>query len=99
MTLEADPALDRVDRNGRLLRYVLRGSMNVNLALVRAGAAAPYFFAGDRGRYAARLLTEAARAKAARRGLWGACRGTALDPGPGRRDRLALMRVSREAPA
>src|SRR5687768_10435667 len=80
VTLEADPALDRLDRNGRLLRYVFRGSTNVNLALVRAGAAAPYFFGGDRGRYAARLLSEAERAREARRGMWGVCRGTVLDP-------------------
>ena len=80
VALEADPALDRVDRFGRLLRYVHRGSMNVNLALVRAGAAAPYFFAGDRGRYASTLLAEAKRAQAAKRGLWRACPRTVLDP-------------------
>jgi endonuclease YncB( thermonuclease family) len=80
VVLEADARLDRVDRYGRLLRYVHRGTMNVNVALVRAGAAAPYFYGGDRGRYATRLLAEAGRAKAARRGLWGACRGTVLDP-------------------
>jgi micrococcal nuclease len=78
--LEADPALDQVDRFGRVLRYVRRGTMNVNIALVRAGAAAPYFYDGDRGRYAARLLAEARRAKAAKRGLWGACPRTVLDP-------------------
>jgi endonuclease YncB( thermonuclease family) len=80
VVLEADPALDRIDRYGRLLRYVRRGTTNVNVALVRAGAAAPYFYGRDRGRYAARLLAEAVRAKSARRGLWGACRGTVLDP-------------------
>ena len=78
--LEADPALDQVDRYGRVLRYVRRGTMNVNIALVRAGAAAPYFYGGDRGGYADRLLAEARRAKAAKRGLWGACPGTVLDP-------------------
>ncbi len=78
--LEADPRLDQMDRFGRVLRYVHRGTMNVNLALVRAGAAAPYFFGGDRGRYADRLLSEARKAKAAKRGLWGACPGTTLDP-------------------
>jgi len=78
--LEADPALDRVDRYGRILRYVRRGTMNVNLALVRAGAAAPYFYRGDRGRYASRLLADAVAAKAAKRGLWGACPRTRLDP-------------------
>ena len=80
VVLEADPRLDGVDQYGRLLRYVHRGTMNVNLALVRAGAAAPYFYGGLRGRHAARLLTEATRAKLARRGLWGACPGTLLDP-------------------
>jgi endonuclease YncB( thermonuclease family) len=88
--LEIDPRLDRVDRYGRLLRYVHRGTMNVNVALVRAGAAAPYFYGGDLGRYAERLLGEARRARSAKRGLWGACPSTALDPyaqvdtGPGR---------------
>jgi endonuclease YncB( thermonuclease family) len=78
--LEADPALDRVDRYGRLLRYIRRGTTNVNVALVRLGAAAPWFYEGERGRYASRLLAEARRAKAARRGLWKACPGTVLDP-------------------
>ena len=78
--LEADPRLDTTDRYGRLLRYVHRGTMNVNVALVRAGAAAPYFYGGDRGRYADRLMAEALRAKSARRGLWGACPRTKLDP-------------------
>jgi micrococcal nuclease len=78
--LESDPSLDQVDRYGRLLRYLRRGSTNVNLALVREGAAAPYFYGGDKGRYADRLLSAAKAAKAARRGLWGACPGTALDP-------------------
>lgn len=80
VALEADRALDDVDRYGRLLRYLRRGSTNVNLELVREGAAAPYFYEGDRGRYADRLLTAARAAKAARRGLWGACPGTLLDP-------------------
>ena len=78
--LEADPPLDLVDRYGRLLRYVWSGSANVNLELVREGAAAPYFYRGERGRYAGQLLKAAKVAKAARRGLWGACPGTVLDP-------------------
>ncbi len=78
--LETDPSLDQVDRYGRLLRYLRRGGVNVNLELVRQGAAAPYFYGGDLGRYANRLLSAAKTAKAARRGLWGACPGTVLDP-------------------
>jgi micrococcal nuclease len=80
VTLEADSELDGVDRNGRLLRYVKRGSLNVNLELVRRGAAAPYFFGGDRGRYASQLMAAAAVARSQRRGLWGASPGTRLDP-------------------
>jgi micrococcal nuclease len=80
VTLEADGALDDVDRFGRLLRYVVRGGENVNVELVRRGAAAPYFFDGDRGRHADELLAAAEQARAARRGLWGACGPTRLDP-------------------
>jgi endonuclease YncB( thermonuclease family) len=80
VTLEVDPGLDRVDRFGRLLRYVRRGATNVNVALVRAGAAAPWFYEGERGRYATQLLTDARRARAEKRGLWRACPGTVLDP-------------------
>jgi micrococcal nuclease len=78
--LEADSRLDRVDRHGRLLRYVHRGLVNVNIALVHGGAAAPYFYGYDEGKYAFRLLSDAKKAKAAKRGLWGACPSTVLDP-------------------
>ena len=78
--LESDPALDRTDRYGRLLRYVKRNGLNVNLELARRGAAAPYFYGGDRGRYAGSLMRAAQSAKAAKRGLWGACPSTVLDP-------------------
>ena len=52
--LFAEPATDRVDQYGRLLRYVVRvnGAVNVNVRLVAIGAAAPYFYRGRRGRYA-----------------------------------------------
>jgi micrococcal nuclease len=80
VALQTDPALDRVDRHGRLLRYVRRGSLEVNLELVRRGAAAPYFYGGERGRYASRLLVAAVGARARGRGLWGASPQTRLDP-------------------
>jgi micrococcal nuclease len=80
VVLETDPALDRVDRYGRILRYVKRNGTNVNLELARRGAAAPYFYGGDRGRFAGALMRAAQSAKAARRGLWGACPSTVLDP-------------------
>ena len=80
VVLEADPGLDRVDRYGRLLRYVKRNGVNVNLELTRRGAAAPYFYRGDRGRYAGWLMQAARSAKASKRGLWRACPRTVLDP-------------------
>jgi hypothetical protein len=44
------------------------------------GAAAPYFYHGIRGRYAARLETLALQARQARLGLWRWCPSTAPDP-------------------
>ena len=80
VVLVSDPALDRVDRYGRLLRYVTRGGTNVNLELVRRGAAAPYFYRGERGRHSVALLRTAQQARAGHRGLWKACPSTVLDP-------------------
>jgi endonuclease YncB( thermonuclease family) len=65
VVLEIDPALDRTDRYGRILRYVKPNGVNVNVELVRRGAAAPYFYRSDRGRYAATLM-RAARAQGLR---------------------------------
>ena len=80
VALEADPRLDQVDRYGRLLRYVHRGPVNVNLELVRRGAATVWFYGGARGRYADALLRAERAARSDRRGLWGACPGTPFDP-------------------
>jgi endonuclease YncB( thermonuclease family) len=70
--LLAEPATDRVDQYGRLLRYVMRvrDGLNVNVRLVAIGAAAPYFYQGRRGRYASRLEVLARRARAKRLGHW-----------------------------
>jgi endonuclease YncB( thermonuclease family) len=73
VALEADARLDAVDRYGRLLRYVVRRSVNVNVELVRRGAAVPYFFDGERGRYARRLEQAERTARRLRRGLWRRC--------------------------
>ncbi|HYY32735.1 MAG TPA: thermonuclease family protein [Gaiellaceae bacterium] len=78
--VETDPALDKVDRFGRTLAYVERNGADINLELVKEGAAAPWFYHGDRGRHAALLLTLARRAEHLHRGLWGACPATVLDP-------------------
>jgi micrococcal nuclease len=80
IAVELDPALDHVDRYGRTLAYVEKNGTNINLALVRLGAAAPWFFHGDRGRYASTFLQAAHEAQKHRRGLWSACPHTQLDP-------------------
>ena len=80
--LYAEPATDRVDQYGRLLRYVVRvnGALNVNVRLVTVGAAAPYFYQGRRGRYARQLEALAKRARSKKIGLWKACPHTPYDP-------------------
>ena len=77
-----EPSTDAIDRYGRLLRYVIRArdGLNVNVQLVRIGAAAPYFFDHRRGRYASLLDRLARTARARHLGLWGACPGTPYDP-------------------
>ena len=76
---------DAVDQYGRLLRYVVRVSdgLNVNVQLVRVGAAAPYFYDYRRGRYANLLVRLALRARAKHIGLWGRCPDTRYDPNHG----------------
>lgn len=81
--LDRDPRLDDSDEYGRLLRYVTKGALEVNAALVARGAAVPYFFHGARGVHAGRLLTAARRARSHHRGLWGACPNAKLDPSRG----------------
>lgn len=81
--LVRDPSLDARDAYGRLLRYVVADGRNVNIELVRRGAATPYFFRGRRGRHATALLRAAAAARAHGRGLWAACPAARLDPRTG----------------
>ena len=102
VTLEADERLDHVDAYGRLLRYVHRGGANLNLELVRRGAATVWLYRGERGRYAAQLLVAAQTARRAHRGLWGACPNAVWNPlgpattgGGGRADTSARHRRRR----
>jgi micrococcal nuclease len=80
--LFTEPATDSVDQYRRLLRYVVRvkDGLTINVQLVRVGAAAPYFYAGRRGRYANLLERLALRARAKKLGLWGRCPHTPYDP-------------------
>ena len=74
VVLEADPRLDDTDRYGRLLRYVHATGANVNVELVRRGAATPYYRGGDEGTYADELLDAVEEARRSSRGMWGSCR-------------------------
>ena len=80
LSLKTDSKLDKVDRYGRLLRYVFIGKTNINLKLVEIGAAAPYFYKGDKGQYSAQILKAAQTAKSKSLGLWKSCPGTQLTP-------------------
>lgn len=80
LSLKTDPKLDKVDRYGRLLRYVFIGKTNINLKMVEIGAAAPYFYKGDIGQYSAQILKAAQTAKSKSLGLWKSCPGTQLTP-------------------
>ena len=77
--LDADPVSDSKDKYGRDLAYVFRGDLNINLELVKRGAAAPYFYDGQKGRYAQELITAAEQAKEQKLGVWGACPSAILD--------------------
>jgi micrococcal nuclease len=80
--LTSEPATDSIDSYGRLLRYVtrVRDGLDINVQLVRVGAAAPYFYDYRRGRYARLLVRLGLRARRHHLGLWGRCPGTPWDP-------------------
>jgi len=78
--LRKEPASPNKDSDRRLLRYVIVGSKNLNLELVKQGAAAPWFYRGERGKYASQLLKAAQLAQKNKIGLWRECPNTKLDP-------------------
>ena len=80
ITLESDSVSDDKDQFGRILRYVKVGRVNVNLKLVEIGAATPYFYKGEKGKYSAQLLKAAQIAKVKKIGLWKMCPNTKLEP-------------------
>jgi micrococcal nuclease len=97
--IATDPHLDQRDRDGRTLAYVWKGASLVNLRLVRTGEAAPYFYDGDEGRYAALLFRSAVAARTAGRGLWGHCRGGAVPLRPTRGVSTGAVDAGRATPA
>ena len=94
LTLKADPLLDKVDKYGRLLRYIFKGSTNVNLRMVELGAAAPYFYRSERGTFSEKILQAAQVAQKKSLGLWKACPGTVLQPNYAVDTRLAVKALA-----
>ena len=78
--LESDPVSGNIDQFGRNLRYIFVGKININLKMVELGAAAPFFYKGERGKYWSQLIKAAERAKKNKIGLWGKCPDAKLDP-------------------
>ena len=91
LTLRTDPKLDKVDAYGRILRYIFKGKTNINLEMVKIGAAAPYFYRSELGLYSDALLKAAQSAQAKKLGFWNECPGTKLDP-------YRALTTTREAP-
>ncbi len=83
LTLKSDSTSDDRDEYNRELRYLFFNDMNVNIELVRRGAAAPYFYQGEKGDYSAELMAAVELAKENKIGLWGGCADTILDPSVG----------------
>lgn len=79
ITFVTDPNLDQVDKYGRKLGYLFAGKMNINLKLVELGAATPYFYRGEKGKYSSTLSMLAIKAQSGFKGLWKSCPGTKLN--------------------
>lgn len=80
VTLIKEPLAGNRDSFGRLLRYVKISSKNINLEMVKRGAAAPWFYNGQKGKFNRELLAAARTAQKNKVGLWKACPSTELDP-------------------
>jgi endonuclease YncB( thermonuclease family) len=73
VTLLSDVSQDDKDRYGRLLRYVHKGGKDVNRQQVLRGYASVYVYDHHPFNRTASYRKAAQVAKAARRGMWGAC--------------------------
>jgi endonuclease YncB( thermonuclease family) len=80
LVLKSDPSLDSQDQFGRLLRYAFVKDTNINLELIKLGAASPYFYKNKKGIYANDFLAAANQAQAKKIGLWKKCPITKLSP-------------------
>ncbi|GAB2768286.1 hypothetical protein GCM10027020_21520 [Nocardioides salsibiostraticola] len=73
VVLRSDPSQDRVDRYGRVLRYVLKGKTDVNRAMVRKGQARVYVYDNTPFRRVASYRKMQKQAQRNDRGVWGPC--------------------------
>ena len=73
VVLRSDPSQDRVDRYGRVLRYVLKGRTDVNRAMVRKGQARVYVYDNTPFRRVASYRKMQKQAQRNDRGVWGPC--------------------------
>jgi endonuclease YncB( thermonuclease family) len=74
VVLVSDPTQDRVDRYGRLLRYVMKSSRDMNRAQVARGWARVYVYNHHPFKRVDAYRKAQRRAKAAGRGIWSRCR-------------------------
>ncbi|MEV7431845.1 thermonuclease family protein [Nocardioides sp. NPDC092400] len=72
--LVSDPTQDLKDRYGRLLRYVMKGSTDVNRLQVKRGHAEVYVYGGKPFKRVKKYRASQAAAKKADLGMWGACK-------------------------
>lgn len=74
VVLIADPTQALVDRYGRILRYVMKGSLDIDRVLVTRGHATVYVYDHKPFQRARAYFAAQATAKAHRRGIWRNCR-------------------------
>lgn len=74
VVLVSDPTQDRVDRYGRLLRYVMKSGRDLNRAQVNRGWARVYVYNYNPFKRVDAYRLSQRRARDASRGIWGLCR-------------------------
>jgi endonuclease YncB( thermonuclease family) len=73
VVLVSDPTQDLADRYGRLLRYVMRGSTDINKRLVKRGYATVYVYDNTPFQRTRAYRAAAAYARSHQAGLWAGC--------------------------
>lgn len=73
VVLVSDPTQDLADRYGRLLRYVMKGSSDINKRLVKRGYASVYVYDNTPFQRTRAYRAAAAHARSHQAGLWAGC--------------------------